>query len=179
MSLTWTNVSNIILVALYCITELLLYLPARSSSPLPDFVPNTHPEEPSYPLLTNPEGGGDSSKHLKGQVTPSVVSRPSTPPQELDDNEGAPPARKVSHYVISHLFNLHVDFFFGSNAQLLKRRAKVPPPSIIGIDDPSVIDAVPDIISTAAPATSSDAKNPSVLEGLNVSRSFSMHLVFK
>jgi hypothetical protein len=107
MSLTWTNVSNIILVWFSIMTEFLLYLPAHSSSPLPDFVPNTHPEEPSYSLHMNPEGGEDLSKRLGGQVTPSVVSRPSTPQQEPDDNEGAPPARKVSHSVILHLFNLH------------------------------------------------------------------------
>lgn len=66
----------------------------RSSSPLPEFVPNTLPEEPSYPPPTEPP---KPQRNLRRRVTPSVESRPPTPPKELEPVEDEPPPpRKVS-----------------------------------------------------------------------------------
>jgi hypothetical protein len=42
--------------------------------------------------------------------------------------------------------------------QLLKRRAKAAPPSIIGIDDPSIIDGAPDATTTEIPVVNSPVR---------------------
>lgn len=75
-------------------------LAADRSSPLPDFVPNTHPEELSYAAFTEPGTSVQPSRNLKRRATPLVVSRPSTPTPETSIKEDeAPLPRKVSDTV--------------------------------------------------------------------------------
>ena len=72
----------------------------RSSSPLPDFVPNTHPDELSCPPA-EPGTGGRPSRNLMRRATPSAVSHPSPPPpQSPSQNDEAPPPRKVSDAIL-------------------------------------------------------------------------------
>ena len=66
--------------------------PAGSESPLPDFVPNTHPSEPSLPVEKAPTGSNDI--HRKS-VSPS-------PPPMLFGLPIPPPPSKVCKYV-NHL----------------------------------------------------------------------------
>jgi hypothetical protein len=76
----------------------------RLSSPLPDFVPNTHPEELSYAPLTEPGTSARPSRNLKRRATPLVVSRPSTPPPETSIKEDeAPLQRKVSDTITNNI----------------------------------------------------------------------------
>lgn len=77
------------------LTACLYVVGDRSSSPLPDFVPNTHPEELSYPPAAVPAANAGPSKTLKRRVTPSAVSRLSTPPETLENEDIPPPPRKV------------------------------------------------------------------------------------
>jgi hypothetical protein len=77
---------------------LMLLYPAdrQSSSPLPDFVANTHPEEPSHPPPSGSPVAGPARKLVK-----RAASRlPSPPPEKLDEEViEMPPPRKVSHYI--------------------------------------------------------------------------------
>ena len=69
---------------------------ARDSSPLPDFIPNTHPDEPSFPGNPVPFKGmkdvDNGTVPLPSNGSKDVVSKPPSPPSE----EPAPPPRKVS-----------------------------------------------------------------------------------
>ena len=65
----------------------------RSSSPLPDFVPNTHPDEPSHPPSTNFETG-TGRKVLKRRAT-SAEPRLRSPSVEKAATEDETRPRKV------------------------------------------------------------------------------------
>lgn len=132
----------------------------RSSSPFPDFVPNTHPEELSYPPPTEPETGRPS-KNLKRRATPSAVSRPSSPPLEsMSKGDEEPPPRKVCSFFCLYIYLVSDCRILYPTLQLLKRRAKAPP-SIIGIDDPSVIESAPDAAAAEVLIAAASSVRPS------------------
>ena len=136
-------------------TSLIVSTPAgdRSSSPLPEFVPNTMPEEPSYPPPTE---APKPARNLRRRVTPSVESRPPTPPKEVEPVEDAlPPPRKVSRQSQSVLYHASD----GPYPKLLKRRTRAATPSIVDSDTLSGPGTGADAV-TSNPTSAADTSMP-------------------
>ncbi|KAH7886651.1 hypothetical protein F5I97DRAFT_2058933 [Phlebopus sp. FC_14] len=120
---------------------------ARSQSPLPDFIPNTHPDEPSLPI--EPEKVPDSaglSASPKDSNNAVVKPRSSSPQIQIPGLEIPPPPRKtlvrrvkpvsttsdheasVSPAVVSHAQEENLGFTIppAPRSTRLKRRAATP-----------------------------------------------------
>ncbi|KAG6872820.1 hypothetical protein C0995_006302 [Termitomyces sp. Mi166 len=118
------------------------------STSLPDFIPNTHSQEPSLPIPEPEQRAGPRKRLIRRATSRQPSQEPSAPTTKIPDSEPepepepavAPPPRKT-----------------------LTRRVKAGgAPLVIGFDDPSIIlDASPDVsVLTPAPDISPPSQLP-------------------